>query len=758
MRGAQVAPSFNVDSIDTDILMRNRLWMRAVLATALATSAGLTLAVAQQPTDQTPTLPDTEVEAAPPTLPPTNVEGTPPPTGAADDALDAFDPYTNGFLLRSPAVEGYRAPSSTTATLIDLPDALIPATVNTIPRDLLNDQQALRFQDVVRNAGATVQSGDNLFADKIFIRGLELNSRDFRKNGFQDSTYTPRDFQNVERVEILKGPPSVLYGANNASGMVNLITKKPVADQFTNFGYTFGSFQQERFTLDQNGYGTSDGSVLYRINAAYENQDTFRDFGKLERTLIAPVATWFINDTTFITWEGEFHRDDRRGDRGIPAISGNALALPPQRFVGEPANDFIHYEDYRQQLTLVSELSDVWTFSIGAQSLFYEFPGSSTTPAAQVGPTQFARTRSSFEDQEHNQSLIANLAGDGDILGMNHKMLFGTEQLYYDSDAKFTTLSLAGGGIIDAANPVYTNPAATPVFVFDAPVFRQNRSGFYVQDYVSPNDYVHFLGGARFDRLELKYVRNLGFGPITNEDTFDSVTPRGGVVINPFADDTLAIYYNYSRSFSPPGGGAFNLTGAPMRPELGELNEFGIKTLLLDNLTLNAAGFYTTRENASFTTAFTTFQFGRERSQGAEVNLLGQITEQWSATANYAYTDTELTDPNNAAFFGQRQRNVPLNSANLWTRYNFVQQQEQTMGAALGIVYLDERPGNLANTVVLPAFSRWDAGLFYSRGRLNASLYVENIFDVAYAANSVDQFQIFPGAPANARAQISILY
>jgi iron complex outermembrane receptor protein len=592
-----------------------------------------------------PTVPETQVEATPPTLPETNVEG-----GAMDD-LDSYDPYRNGFIFGSGEVEGYRANSSTTATLIDLPDVLIPATVNVVPRDVLNDQQALQFEDIIRNSGATIKSGDNLFADKIFIRGLELNSRDFRKNGFQDSTYTPRDFENVERVEILKGPPSVLWGANNASGLVNVITKKPLDAQFSEFGYMFGSFQQSRYMVDANGYGTSDGSVLYRFNGAYEQSDGFRDFGNNERTLLSPVVTWRIDDETWLTWEGEFHRDDRRNDRGIPAVSGNPVALPPNRFLSSPEIDRIHFEDYRQQLTFVHEINDCWTFYAGAQSLFYEFPGTSTTTVAQVGPTQFARTRTDFVDQEQNQSLIVNLAGDVDIYDWNHKLLLGTEQLYYDSDATFTTLGLPGGGVIDVFNPTYTNTPGAPVFVFDAPVFRQQRHGFYVQDYLSPNEYVHFLGGARFDRLELKYVRNLGFGDIANDDTFDRVTPRGGVVVNPFGDDTLAFYYNYSRSFSPPGGGAFNRTGAPMRPELGELNELGMKALLLDNLTLNVAGFYTTRDNASFTTAFTTFQFGRERSQGAEVNLIGEITDRWTAIANYAYTDTELTDPANVAFF-----------------------------------------------------------------------------------------------------------
>lgn len=727
---------------------------RCVAASFLCCGLATTLIAqeAAQPPQpgQPPVLPDTEVEATPEADAPLTFDGEP-----------VFDPIVDGYRFRSPEVFGYRAGSSTAGTIIDVPDIDIPATVNVVPDAVIHDQQALRFDDILRNVGAANIGGDGQFADKFFMRGLEVNSRDFRKNGFNDSTYTPRDFQNVERVEFLKGPASVLYGASTPAGMVNVITKKPIRDQFVDFDFTFGSFQQERYTLDANGFGTSDGSVLYRFNAAYEHTDTFRDFGKLERTLIAPVVTWNISETSWLTWEGEFRRDDRRNDRGIPVLNGNPLGVPIRRYMGEPANDFIHYEDYRQQLTWTTELSDYWTFTIGAQSLFYEFPGSATYATGQVGADTFSRSRSDFVDAEQNQSLIANLAGDVEIFDMNHKILFGTEQLYYDSKATFTTAMFftpPAFGTLNVNTPVYTNPTATPVFVFDAPVYRQQRNGFYVQDLVELNEYFSVLGGVRYDRLNMVYDRNLGFGMIHNDDTYYEWSPRGGIVFNPMPEEALAVYYNYSHSFTPPGGGGFNLTGAPVLPEFGELHELGIKTDLLENLSLNVAGFYITRENASFTTAFQTLQFGEERAQGAEINLVGSITERWSAIANYAYTDTKLTDPNNPAFFGQQQRNVPYNTANIWTRYNVIQNECETAGAALGWVYVGERAANLANSVELPSYNRWDAGVYYTRGRLETALYIENIFDLAYAQSSIDEFQIFPGAPANARAQIGIVY
>ena len=155
-------------------------------------------------------------------------------------------------------------------------------------------------------------------------------------------------------------------------------------------------------------------------------------------------------------------------------------------------------------------------------------------------------------------------------------------------------------------------------------------------------------------------------------------------------------------------------------------------------------------------------QVGQVRSQGAELNLLGNITGAWSVIGNYTYTDAVLQDTN-PAFDGRRARNVPWNIANLWTRYNLIDDGCQTFGTALGIVYVGQRTSGLTAPAVgpevfLPGFTRWDAGLYYRRGQLNTAVYLENLFDVQYAQSSINQNQIFQGAPFNVRATVSYLY
>jgi len=178
----------------------------------------------------------------------------------------------------------------------------------------------------------------------------------------------------------------------------------------------------------------------------------------------------------------------------------------------------------------------------------------------------------------------------------------------------------------------------------------------------------------------------------------------------------------------------------------------------MEGLSLDIAGFHAVRENAPFLSFPFLIQVGRERSRGVEMNLVGSLTERWSVIANWAYTDTELTDSQNPAVFGQPQRNVPLHCGALWTRYDLIDGCCQTLGAAIGLVAVGRRSADLANAVRLPGYCRWDAGVYYRRGRVSASVYLENLFDTDYAISSVDEFQIFPGAPFNARAQVAVLF
>lgn len=721
--------------------------------------------LAAQPAAQPPTLPETRVEAQP-TLPETNVTGQQPvfPDVFQDGNLTGT--ILDGTLFSNVPTDGYRADTSTAGSILAIPQNDLPFTVNTVTRDVLDDQIVLRTQDLLRNAGGVVFQGDGQFFDRMLIRGQQLTSSSFRKDGFLDRTAVPRDYQNVERVEILKGPASVLYGAGDAAGIVNVVTKKPVYDRFVIADYTFGSYGQDRFTVDANSM-TEGGNLLFRLNAAQESTNSWVDFDYLNRVQIAPVVTWLVDDVTTITWNGEYHKDHRLGYQGVPAINGDPLALPPSRYVGEPANDFFHGEEFRQSLVLHRQLTEEWTLMVGGYSVFTTAP-MSTTSATSFEPNipdppaplvNRIRSETPFQNEE-THSFIANLGGDFyDGFGLRHRLVTGVEYVYLDSNSIFNAeLPLLP---FDPTNPTYTNPPTMFLFGLQTNAFRSQRTGGYVQDLVDINPYWKAMGGVRIDTIDFEFDRVVDAGgpvPMETKQVFNRASPRAGLIYQPFADESLAFYYTYSTSFGPPGGGAY-FSPMPLNAVVNEIHEAGIKTMLLDNLQVTACGYYTLRENDTFIlTPSLISQVGKVKTQGAEINVYGQITDDWSIVANYCYCDARVFDAG-LGLNGVAARNVPNNNANIWTRYNVINDGTQIVGVGLGWVYVGERPSDLfPNPITLPSYSRFDLGFYYQRGQFAAAAYLENIGDVQYATGSSNIYQIYQGAPFNARATISYAF
>jgi iron complex outermembrane recepter protein len=711
---------------------------------------------------EVPTLPETEVIGQPAPSQP----GPSAPTTPSAPEPGEGRPVSEGGIFASPKASGYSAPSSTAATMIDVPNLEVPATIDVVTEKVMADQQVVAIDDLLRDVSGAVKVNDDRRPDAFFLRGFLITSRDYRKNGFLDPTYTPRDFANIERVEVLQGPGSVLYGAGQPSGTVNLITKKPLDCSFNDASMEFGSFGFQRYTVDSTGPIDKDGSLLYRINAAYQDTDSFRDFGYQERTFVAPAMTWVIDRDTALTWEGEFSHDRRRYDSGVAAVNGQ-LVLPISRFLGEPDNDFQRYHDYRQSLVMNHRINDDWSWKLGGYSLFYDSASSATIPVAPatfLGPDDFFRTRQDIGPfREQYQSIIANLSGTVEGPLLTHHLVFGSELGWFTSDRFHAAQSIPTADpstwlVIDAAAPVYglVPPNVATPFVFDS-TFYQADYGLYFQDLIDLGARWKALCGVRYDHVDTIFNREFQplFGPTRTEQTFDEGSPRVGLVYE-LLPKVLSGYGMFSQSFVPPPGLPYANAG-PLRPELGQIWEGGFKAQLRDGLTVTAAGYYINKENVTrlLPGGFLAEQIGRQRSQGMELSVVGRVSERLRLLANYAYTDTLLDDPADPAVNGQRALGVPFNTANVWARYNLIQCPHRTLGVGLGVVYVGERLGDYVSPAfTLPDYTRWDAGIYYTYNRLDMSLYFENIFDAHYYTGSISQFEVFPGAPFNLRGQL----
>jgi iron complex outermembrane receptor protein len=742
------------------------------------------LVEAAQPAPTTPpALPDVNVIAEPPIVPPTVNNPNPVP------------PIMRGTVYSSPPVNGYNAPSSTVGTIFNTPNVLFPGTINSVTRDTLRDQQVLNMDDVLRDVAGAVKSygaDGTLRADQFFMRGFEVTSQNWRRNGFLDPTYVPRDPANIERIDVLKGPSSVLYGAAGPTGTWNVTTKKALIDPYYWGGITTGSYGLQRYAFDAGGALNDDKTFLYRLNGVYQNVGSFRDTVFNERTFVAPVFTYLLDDETSISWEGEYQHDRRRADNGIPALGGDPFAVGRTTYFGNPGGDIQDYQSYRSTLSLTKILNDDWTFYLGGSSLWYDVPSTSTvlnsgTSLFGASPTPATINSQGFvtnatgipRDQtqanpfnEQNQAIISNLTGEFDGWFFRHKALIGTEQDWFITNHdKFSSTSNGALGNVNAlaSGPF---PITTPVVydsVFDNPSFRQNRQGYYAQDWLEVNDRWKVLLGGRFDYLDQTYARNFGFGEVRTEDSFNQFSPKVGVTYEAIPNQ-LTYYGVYSKSFVPSVG-VSNLTTTVLRPQIGDIWEGGIKTQLRDNLLWTVGGFWTSQKNVNVEffdptspTFFTLSQAGEQHTQGIETSLTGQVTPRMSTIFNYAYNDSVLGGIAQPAggvstpLGDTRPRGVPHSNANAWTRYNFVQNRQETIGAALGTVYVGERLGDYSSPLMLPSYTRWDTGFYFNRGRFNAMLYWENIFNINYITSSISQYQVFPGAPMNCRVQVGMTF
>jgi iron complex outermembrane receptor protein len=733
-----------------------------------------TLCAQDPPAGQTqvPTLPETRIVAEP--LPTTAPEAVFPPPGDADPTALPPLTFTQSTIFGTPPVRGYLAPDTTTGTLIAVPEVELPASVSTVTSDIVHDQQILRVDDALRDVGGAIKSSDQLRPDSFVLRGFEVTSRNYRKNGLLDPTYTPRDLANVERVEILKGPSSSIYGAGQPAGMVNLITKKPLDTPYNRLQFQVGSWGQERFTLDSTGPLSIDGdeNLLYRFNFAYESRDSFRDYYYNDRMFLAPALTWLVDEDTAITWEGEYLQDRRRFDTGVTFLDGSLSRVPIENFLGEPADDFQLFQDWRQSVFLDHRIDDIWTLRIGATTLFYYAPSVGTFPISQgLGPDTVARSRQVIDQFfEQYYGVTANLAAEFETGSWVHKLVLGTEQGWFISNNFRSRSSLPGlqNYPIDAVNPMYSNPPGIVLPAVFLSTYRQNRHGFYVQDLIELNEQWSLLAGLRFDHADVTFAREFDiFGipiirPTETDQGFDRWTPRIGLTYE-HIPDVLSYYASYSRSFDPPGGGA-RLTDDPLLPELGEAWEVGAKYQFTPQLLGQVAWFWIQKDNFTIDTQvstppfFVTSQVGSLTSQGVELTLVGQITERWSTTSNYTLTDAIMRDPSNADINDSAPRNVPRHIVNLWTRYNVVQTQQQTLGGGLGMIFVDDRFASFGGQLRLPDYTRFDAGVFYRRDLWDFALYLENLFDKRYYPGSVSDFQVTPGAPFNVRAQAGVTF
>lgn len=653
--------------------------------------------------------------------------------------------------------EGYNPSTASTGTRIEAPLRDVPLTLQVIPRQVIEDRQITRLTELADNVpGVEAFSGyGGLPSNDYYIRGF--NTGESFRNGFRDFTFiSPRDVANVERVEFLRGPASVLYGGGfNLTGAVNTITERPLAEPRYEIDATIGSYDFYRSTFDLTG-PVEDLPLLYRLNFAYTNTGSFRDFNESESVFVTPVLTWNIGPRTTLTAEFEYQNYDYVFDRGFPP--GDVfLDLPRERFLFEPDVNRAQFDSYYFGYNFEHEFNDQWKIRQGFGGLIVE----GNTEAAVLanysdpfvdedGRTLQREAQRSDESQE-NFSLQTEIIGEFSTGSIDHNLLFGVEYARYKFAYDFFNASL---GPIDIFDPSYGDEPGD-YSPSSAEEYGTRNIGVYLQDliYLTPDLIV--LAGGRLDFNDSFYRDTLN-DTTYNERSDTNFSPRLGIVYQPGEDTSL--YFNWANAFTPNVFGGRTRTGEAFDPERGEQFELGLKQEFFDDrLSANLALYHITRQNVSTTDPEDpdfSIQTGEQTSQGVELDVTGEILPGWNMIAAYAFTDAFVSEDNSIPE-GDRLAGIPEHTASLWTTYQIQSGDLQGLGFGLGLVYVDEREAQLPNTgVTLPSYFRTDASLFYRRDNWRVAVNIKNLFDVKYY--NTQGFFITPQAPFTILANVSV--
>lgn len=651
---------------------------------------------------------------------------------------------------------GYNPDSATSATKIDAPLRDIPQTVNVIPLELLHDQGAQSMEAALKSVpGVGLSNGDGQ-RDQVTLRGFSAIADQFI-DGVRDDALYFRDLSNIERIEVLKGPASVLYGRGSSGGLINRISKKPGIDK-SELTLELGSHDQRRGEIDL-ARKDSEHGVAFRVTGAVERADSYRSQQFLDRQAIAPSVQFKLGDATTLLLQAEHLSDRRVTDFGIPSYRGRPVDVPASTYYGAAnARD----ADYSQAdvtawgFTLQHRFSDKLSLRNAFRRYDYTLDRNNTLVGSVNEATLTASlNHSNLQRKEHgyfNQTELTQKAWLGDTM---HQILYGVEFGQQDKDqVSRTQNNVATVALFNPVLPVLPRVVNAAPTLDNLGIMRTESA--YVQDLVALSDQWKALAGVRYDRFEQKtQERRAGQPNLARTD--NAASPRLGLVYQPNQEQSY--YASVSKSFQPSGE-AFPLAAnnAQIAPEETTNKEVGGKFDLLGGaLTATTSLFRLERTNIKATDPVTNqlVPIGVQRTDGLEVTLTGDIGHGWRVWSGYSWLNARITSSpgidnsdnviKGVPIEGKRATLTPRHSANLWVTKSL----GHGLRAGAGANYVSDRFANPGNTVVLPAYATVDAMLSYAVSRTEFQLNVTNLFDRRYIVSGHGSSPNLntPGAP-----------
>lgn len=700
-------------------------------------------------------------------------------------ALELVTPRANGDAINLGPIEvegarstGYKAEVGSTATKTSTPIKDTPFSISVVTKEVIEDQSADTLGEVLKNVPGVNKKG------RILGDYEDFSLRGFGQNLFQSFLLDGKTFfyhamptvATLERVEVIRGPSSVLYGRAEPGGQINLVTKKPTPYFFAEGTAGYGSWDHRRAFFDVSGpvYESETlGLFSARLNVGREDSNSFRDQVDFEYNVFDVEFQWDFSERGNVRLHYDYLDRDQTFDTGLVVIGDEVVDLPRSTFLNQPWG---RYDSIGENagVDIEYEVSDNWLIRSGYNYQFNNRRRVDVDPLELDEETGDITFQSVDRDQEWQfHTFVTDLIGKVNVFGMRHKLLFGVNGTHIKEDAIETDFAQA---------PTFPNNIFNPVFV-PQPAFypkedgNRTRSniyyGVYIEDQIRVVDSLDLMFGVRYDDFRDKQIipPSSESPEVTrNESENDAFTPRTGIVFRPIKP--ISLYASYSQGFAPNGTADEGLNeGAQLDPTESEQYEVGAKVNWLDGRLATRVAFYDlTRTNDPFYDPLQdlTLLIGERRSRGAEFEVVGQVLPGFDVIGTYSYIDAELTrtdalDDNDISLEGNTPGQVPRHTAGLWNSYVVQGGPLANVGFGLGAFYESSRWGDDQHTFRLDEYLRFDAALSYflelGSSVLDLRLHLENLTDERYFfATNNQRTEITVGEPFNAMFTASLRF
>lgn len=661
-------------------------------------------------------------------------------------------------VLAKPKVEedGYQAKRASTASKSSVALRDEAQSVQVVTPKTIEDFQVKSLDDAMKFVSGMTQSNTLAGTQDGFVKRGFGNNADgsILRDGIRSSL--SRNFSaTTERVEVLKGPASLLYGALEPGGLINVISKKPQYQWGTRIKADSSSFGGGSLAVDVTG-PIADSGLAFRLIAERQHEDYWRNFGEEEHSLIAPSLSW-EGERLRLSLAYEYKEYSAPVDRGTVIVNGKPAKVSYNDRFGE---SWAKAEGIDELLTATAEyqLTENWStrLTYGWNNERYDY-AEARPNALNTSTGALSRRSDGSEHDNQTQYLAWDWIGNASLFDQRHDLLIGADTERVDNFRGDTWRGPAVGGF-NIYNPVYGNLAAPSLLNLSQSDRRDelHSRSIYAKDNWHLNEQWILVLGGRYQRFEqlVGQGRDALYKPTTDrQDT--TFLPFGGLVFQ--LNDQVAFYGNYSRSFVPNASDAN--TGQAFDPEEGRSYELGVKLDLSQGIGASLALFDIEKENVVVTNNSVSEAAGKVGSRGVELDISGRLSERWELLGSYAYTDTEiLDDPTNE---GNELVNAARNVGSLYLVHHLHMPQELgqwRLGG--GARYVGERAGDNANTfwldsyTVADAFVSWDSRLLGEKTRLQ--LNVRNLFNEHYYPSSGGNLRIAVGEPREVRLSASV--